>query len=769
MGINKDRIIVIGAGISGLACAREFQHRGHEVLVVEARSRVGGRLKGESIRSSSSSSCSKEESIDIDVGGALIHGIDKNPVHTIANQMGVPLRVIDEYCLLLDDNGWPFDPKEDEKTTREFNLCLDQTFQKIASLPITDRKQQQGSFGKLFQETCQELGYNSSSLLWKWHQENLELPTGASFEDLGYSWNDDEPYGFSGDHAAITTSWKWFCNQLAKGLDIVYESPVKTISIVSPDGTIHHTPPTLTQRKQQKTFTTASSRTRWSSRHTTINSHKQEQQTPSRRSSRTNKGKITVTNIQDTTTQCYDSNHKNRGRERNEKVQITLQDSTVLEANAVVCTLPLGVLKTKQITFEPPLPNNKCEAIEKLGCGLLNKCVLSFSTVFWQDSDFLGLAGHDHSYLVLNAHTYTQKPVLIFMFGGSFAKTVEYWTDQEIVQDCLSVLTKICGKRLSSHKPLDYCVTRWGKDPHSRMAFTYVPPGVEGPQQLANMAQAITSNQTKKPLIMFAGEHTTPYHPSTMHGAFLTGIREAYRYDLWLNPELNDHLVFQENSETMYVHTFPTRKSYTGNYTATTTRHQATQLSPIPSSNNTNGGNTIRSRQSRFAGMTLRKKPKETEILTIPTFSPPRESKNGTATTPSSTTFKTTLATTRRSQRSLSFLSSVIKSAKNEERNQPNNDNTQQDSLQDRILSRSLQSYGRNYALIKSKILPVFGSTSKQKLSTDQIRSRWQSLSKKEERTEKINTTKWIAKTIAEYSTSVSSTYRSLKRGKKIK
>jgi hypothetical protein len=39
------RVIIIGAGISGLACARELSERRHDVLVLEARQRIGGRIR----------------------------------------------------------------------------------------------------------------------------------------------------------------------------------------------------------------------------------------------------------------------------------------------------------------------------------------------------------------------------------------------------------------------------------------------------------------------------------------------------------------------------------------------------------------------------------------------------------------------------------------------------------------------------------------------------------------------------------------------------
>ena len=39
--------IVVGAGLAGLVAARNLQRRGHQVLVIEAQNRYGGRMSGQ--------------------------------------------------------------------------------------------------------------------------------------------------------------------------------------------------------------------------------------------------------------------------------------------------------------------------------------------------------------------------------------------------------------------------------------------------------------------------------------------------------------------------------------------------------------------------------------------------------------------------------------------------------------------------------------------------------------------------------------------------
>ncbi|KAF8938977.1 hypothetical protein BGZ52_000306, partial [Haplosporangium bisporale] len=59
-------------------------------------------------------------------------------------------------------------------------------------------------------------------------------------------------------------------------------------------------------------------------------------------------------------------------------------------ADVVLVAVPLGVLKANDITFSPPLPEQKQLAIERLGFGTMFKIVLYFKECFWpKDKHFI--------------------------------------------------------------------------------------------------------------------------------------------------------------------------------------------------------------------------------------------------------------------------------------------------------------------------------------------------------------------------------------------
>ena len=53
---------------------------------------------------------------------------------------------------------------------------------------------------------------------------------------------------------------------------------------------------------------------------------------------------------------------------------------------SILVAVPLGVLKTQVPSFTPPLPDERVEAVSRLGYGRYEKVVLQFAAPFWRDA-----------------------------------------------------------------------------------------------------------------------------------------------------------------------------------------------------------------------------------------------------------------------------------------------------------------------------------------------------------------------------------------------
>ncbi|HSS68769.1 MAG TPA: NAD(P)/FAD-dependent oxidoreductase [Nocardioidaceae bacterium] len=73
-----ERVLVVGAGLSGLTVANALGHAGVECVVLEARDRIGGRTHTVDLAGT-----------PVDLGGSWIHHPIGNPLRTFADQAGV--------------------------------------------------------------------------------------------------------------------------------------------------------------------------------------------------------------------------------------------------------------------------------------------------------------------------------------------------------------------------------------------------------------------------------------------------------------------------------------------------------------------------------------------------------------------------------------------------------------------------------------------------------------------------------------------------------
>jgi hypothetical protein len=87
---QRKRVVVIGAGLAGLAAAIELAKMDFDVVVVEARGRAGGRVL---------------TADGVDLGAGWVHGIEGNPLSGLCAQAGLSLLNTGESVTMLETNG----------------------------------------------------------------------------------------------------------------------------------------------------------------------------------------------------------------------------------------------------------------------------------------------------------------------------------------------------------------------------------------------------------------------------------------------------------------------------------------------------------------------------------------------------------------------------------------------------------------------------------------------------------------------------------------
>jgi lysine-specific histone demethylase 1 len=227
--------------------------------------------------------------------------------------------------------------------------------------------------------------------------------------------------------------------------------------------------------------------------------------------------------------------HNINERRIGKAVKVECHNGETFEADQIVLTTPLGVLKSGSVIFDPPLPDWKQGVIERMGFGLLNKVILVYEEAFWEEHrDMFGLLNEAEHQASLNVKDYTSqrgrfylfwnclktsgRPMLVALMAGDAAHYAEATPNDVLIKEVTGRLTKMFAPK---HVPLptETIVTRWKKDPFACGSYSYVGP----------KTQTGDYDVMAKPHgpLHFAGEATCGTHPATVHGAYLSGLRAA--------------------------------------------------------------------------------------------------------------------------------------------------------------------------------------------------------------------------------------------------
>lgn len=191
-------------------------------------------------------------------------------------------------------------------------------------------------------------------------------------------------------------------------------------------------------------------------------------------------------------------------------------------ADHAIITLPLGILKAGRVTFGEPLDRARQRAIDTLGMGLLNKCILRFDRAFWPaEVDWMEILGPLET-LWADWTSYlkaTGQPCLAGFNAARTADEVEGWDDATTTASAMEALRAMFGSSVPD--PLGHQISRWRNDPFALGAYSFKAVGTRTKDRKALFGTDWDGR------ISFAGEATSKDYPATVHGALLTGQAAA--------------------------------------------------------------------------------------------------------------------------------------------------------------------------------------------------------------------------------------------------
>ncbi|MDO5648796.1 FAD-dependent oxidoreductase [Paracoccus sp. (in: a-proteobacteria)] len=213
------KVVVVGAGMAGLAAAKQLAGRGHEVIVLEARDRLGGRIWTSDAWADA----------PVDLGASWIHETDGNPLTPLAHDAGAKLMTTSYNSVVFyEANGTPMSAARVAHLSAlkaVHHAALARGQDQPVDRPVRETVERQVNWPNLAPADQELLSFITNS--------TVEQEYAGSQDDISTHWFDSME-GYQGADAAFANGYLTVINHLARGLNVKLGHVVNEIDSTTP-------------------------------------------------------------------------------------------------------------------------------------------------------------------------------------------------------------------------------------------------------------------------------------------------------------------------------------------------------------------------------------------------------------------------------------------------------------------------------------------------------------------------------------------------------
>ncbi len=229
VAVAGERVLVVGAGVSGLRAAAELRDLGFEVSVLEARPRIGGRV--DTMRPSG-------WGVPIELGASWVHDTSASDLAARLDELGVHTVDFDYASARLDAGGrLREDSGIDDSAVAAVARAIEWAGQQDEDRSLAAALDQSGAAAAAEADQPYAVPFHLAT--------EVVTEFGADADELSAWWGLEE--GSEGSDRLVVGGYDALVEALADGLDVIVSHPVERIVVEGgsvlrlhgPDGAVH--------------------------------------------------------------------------------------------------------------------------------------------------------------------------------------------------------------------------------------------------------------------------------------------------------------------------------------------------------------------------------------------------------------------------------------------------------------------------------------------------------------------------------------------------